>query len=189
MRIKKSSTDKSLSLWVLPLFFVIMSSYGISANADASSYPFKQDQPDTGSSIRHVIGTSSFPLDRRFQDLKTNERIDFLKDFPFLLPMDTPAYPVDSLKPLIVGLSKLRKDLVLANNGISPISRIGVSILVNVGLDGKAQSTSVISSTNNNLNALISSELSKISYVPGMCSGQPCVSDFKISVTVQQLSS
>ena len=142
----------------------------------AKSYELRRNEPEVGSNIRRVIGSTSIPLDRRISELPPQEQAEFRSSFKSLAPNDEPPFPVGDLKPLAVKLTQLQH--LLKING-------ELSLLVRIGPDGVAQSISVLKSPNDNLQKLVSLMLLDVQYQAPKCAGVPCEMEMPFTLVMQ----
>ena len=150
---------------------VLFSLYA-SIDAVAAPYGLKQTEPDTGTSIRRVIGSTSIPLDRGYADLNASELADLRAQIPALGPTDEPPFP-ESLRPLREHLSRIQHKRSF---------RAQLSLLVRVGADGSPLRLEVLDSSDDDIRDLVSKALMSARYKAAKCAGSACEMDLPFSL-------
>jgi len=133
--------------------------------ASAGTYGLKQTEPDTGTGIRRVVGSTSIPLDRGYADLNASELADLRAQFASLSASDEPPFPADGLRSLRELLSRLQHKLYF---------RVRLSLLVRVGPDGIARNVQVLESTDDDVRNVVALALMDARYKPAKCGGSAC---------------
>jgi len=145
--------------------------------ATAASYEVRQSRPDAGSNLRRVIGATSFPLDRTYEDMSEQERSDYRSAFKLASTADEPPHPVTTLKPLADHLARLQAMLQLTGE---------LLVTVHVGTDGSPKTVSVVKSPNPDFERLVVLTLMDARYSVPKCAGQACEMDLPFSVTLHR---
>lgn len=149
------------------------------AHAGAASFDIKQDEPETGSSLRQKIGTANVPLDRTYSQLNAAALQKVNESFPKLSAGDEPPFPETALKPLVSALSKLRFNV----QGV-----VHASLVATVSAAGQVQSVRLVEATDDSLTEVATQALARAKFKPARCGGSPCEMEFPLQIEVRGFS-
>ena len=145
----------------------------LSALADeqpGSRYSLKADLPDTGSSIRRDVVTSSrIPFDKRYSELTSEQRELLKRQYERMGNDDEPPFPVDGLGPIYKALAAAQKKLLVEGSMV---------LFVEVDRGGQATSVSVLRSPDPEMTRVAAAVLMLEKYKPAVCDGAPCKMQF-----------
>jgi len=138
-------------------------------------YSLKQDQPDTGTSIKRGIATGSVvPFDKRYSELTPEEQASVKSLYEGLGPNDEPPYPLNGLAPIYNVIAAGQQKLLVTGN---------VTLAVEVDNQGDATSVSVLRSADPEMVKFVASVLMLQKYKPAMCNGSPCTMQFPFRIS------
>jgi hypothetical protein len=126
----------------------------------------KDDETHTGSNIKEVLTTTSFPPDVGWKNMSPQMREQVKAWFPTLEEGDEPPYPEQGIKPVF----KLLREAARAYD----LYKGKIIILTTVEADGKASSASCIGDVDDKVRYFTSVAAMSQSYKPARCRGQPC---------------
>lgn len=149
------------------------------AQAGAASFDIKQDEPETGSSLRQKIGSANVPLDKTYGQLNASSLQKVHDSFPNLSTGDEPPFPEASLRPLVSVLSELRFNV----QGVAH-----ASLVVKVNAAGQVQSVTLKDANDDSLKEAAIQVLAQAKFKPARCGGSPCDMDFPLHIEVRGFS-
>ena len=149
------------------------------AQAGSASFDIKQDEPDTGSSLRQKIGSSNVPLDKSYGQLNAASLQRVRESFPDLSAGDEPPFPEGSLRPLARALSQLRFKFQGVNHA---------SLVAKVNAAGEVQAVTLKEADDDTLAELAMQMVARAKFKPARCSGSPCEMEFPLQVELRGAS-
>lgn len=141
-------------------------------------YSIKEDAPDTGSNIRRERIISSLPLDKRYSELTSEQRIAVKSQYEQMAEDDEPPFPVNGLGPVYKAISKIREYDARGRYGLGIDGPL--TLHIQVDSQGNATSASVYESPNPDITTSAAAIGMLTKYKPAVCGGQPCAMVFPI---------
>lgn len=154
-------------------------SSGVSAQSASPepSYSIKEANPQTGTSVRYPVVTSTLPLNKTYVQLTPEQQAVVRSNYVALHPLDEPPFPADGLGPLFAALQK----------GATALEAEGELILyVVVDRDGRPMTASLVKSPNPKFGEFAASVALLTTFKPGLCKGQPCVMEFPVRMSLSR---
>jgi hypothetical protein len=112
------------------------------------------------------------PLDKPYKELSAEQQQAVKFFYGPMAAGDEPPYPLRGLLPISRTLGEIPRQNVGTDAG-------DVSLLVQVGADGKARQVSIIESANVEFGRLAAIVLLKTEFKPALCKGAPCDMDYR----------
>jgi hypothetical protein len=135
----------------------------------ADRYAIREDGPMTGTNIVRAAVTWPVPINRRYEELTSEQREVVRDDYVTLGARDEPAYPLEGMTPILRELAKVAaQDL---DSGL-------LHLAVRVDASGHPLGVAVLASPNRNMEQAMGLALLDATYKPAKCDGKPCDGDF-----------
>jgi hypothetical protein len=135
----------------------------------ADLYALREDGPVTGTNIVRASVMWPVPINRRYEELTSEQRSLVRSDYVQLAPRDEPPYPAEGMAPLLRAVAKVQDQDF--ESGL-------LHLAVRVDASGHPLGIAVLASPNHSMEQAVALALLETQYKPGMCDGKPCDSDF-----------
>lgn len=138
----------------------------------AKTYYLK-GKPKLGSRFDTRIASSSIPFNKRYKDMSVKEQTIIRANYENMPVDETPPFPKK-------GTQAIYKPLIKFNQ--SSLSRGDLVAIAVIDESGIAQEVQIYAAPDNRIAQFLAALLFEIEYDPGMCSGQPCQTEYLIDV-------
>jgi hypothetical protein len=141
-------------------------------------YSLKQDQPDTGTSIKREIARGSvLPLDKAYGEMSPDEQSYVKSQYEQMALGDEPPFPTSGLRPIYKAIATGQQKLLVTGS---------MTLVVEVNDQGEATSVSVLRSPDPQMTKFAASVLMLQKYKPALCDGRPCAMQFPFRVVFEK---
>lgn len=154
--------------------FIVGLSIGSTCLAQESKpeYTIKEDQPPTGTRIRHNrLEMSEIALNQPYHKLSDRERAKVHSWWEAIPEGDEPPFPIKGLKPIYAGILKAQEVLAVEGKLI---------LIATVDTNGEVVQVKAISSPSQEMTEFAASLVGTTKFKPAVCSGKPCKMDFPL---------
>ena len=135
----------------------------------ADVYVIRDELPETGSNIPNDALTWPIPINRRYEELSTEQRRVVRDDYIKLGAHDEPPYPRDGMMPILSLVARIQ-----AKNAATGL----LHLVVRVNSKGEPEGVAALRSPDDAIAKAVASMLMMSSYKPALCDGNPCASEF-----------
>jgi len=140
------------------------------AQSVAPEYSVRELEPRTGSSIRRdLVFGSSIPINKKYQELSTEQKELLNQFYESMAPGDEPPFPAEGLKPIHQVLAKAQQKLLVTGE---------IILIATVAADGSVSQVKAIGSPSTELTNFVSALLLLTKFKPALCRGEPCKMDY-----------
>jgi hypothetical protein len=145
-----------------------------SAADDPKQYRLNEEQPLTGSMLKHSGATGNLPYDKRYEDMTPEQRALVKAAYEPMPDADEPPFPADGLGPMMKAFHK-------GANAYEPRGEIDMA--VEVGPDGVGRSVQIYKTTDDpKFTRFAAGLLMFTKYKPAVCGGRPCTMWYPLHV-------
>lgn len=155
---------------------LISALWAASASA-ADLYAVREDVPETGSNIQKATVYWRVPVDKRYEELSSDEVRLVRDDYERLGARDEPPYPRDGMTPILAEVARVQR----TNRGTG-----WLHLAVRIDARGAPQGVAVLASPDNAVAHGVSFALMKARYKPALCDGAPCAANYSFKYKLQQ---
>lgn len=136
---------------------------------DSSQHSIRQDEPETGTRLRRVTGTSALPLDRSYHELTPEQQAQVRARYEQMGEGDEPPYPLRGfgalMRPLVQAQQKIGDDGLLV-------------LFVDIDANGDATKVEVMQTPSSQIARIAAAIAMETKFKPALCRGQPCAMGF-----------
>lgn len=143
----------------------------------AQPYAVREDVPETGSNIQKATVYWLVPVDKRYEELSSDEARLVRDDYERLGARDEPPYPRDGMTPILTDLARIQR----TNRGSG-----WLHLAVRVDARGEPQGVAVLRSPDDAMAHGVAYALMKARYKPAKCDGAPCAGDYSFKYKLAQ---
>jgi hypothetical protein len=138
-------------------------------------YSVQEDVPETGSNITKRTVFWPIPVDKRYEELTSEERQVVRDEYVRLGARDEPPYPREGMTPILSEVARIQR----TNRGPGLLH-----LAVRVDARGEPQGVAILSTPDVPIAHGVSYALMKTRYKPAMCDGAPCAGDYSFKYKV-----
>jgi hypothetical protein len=124
---------------------------------------------DPASIWRYDARSTTIPINKRYDELTTDQKAVLAAQYVEMKPGDEPPYPKDGTQPIIQLLIKAQERL--NTTGM-------LYLIVTVGSDGRASTVKALGKPDSRMVDFASKLLLLTDFKPGSCAGSPCEMDY-----------
>lgn len=144
------------------------------AQTPSPEYSVRQDQPSTGTRIRHdLTGTTQVPVNLPYSKLSEADQNKVRGWYLDLRKEDEPPYPLGGLRDILVPITKGQQLLQATGD---------LFILATVGPHGVATKVEVFQSPSPEMTKGVANVLFNVRFKPASCGGVPCQMVFPVKL-------
>lgn len=138
------------------------------------TYALKQENADIGTNIKKdAVKNSLIPLDKKYEELSAEQKDIVKSQYENMPADDEPPFPIDGLGPIYRAIAKAQGKLAVEGP---------LTIFVEIGSDGIANSVSVYQSPNQQMTMAVATLLMRQKFKPALCQGQACKMQFPFRI-------
>jgi hypothetical protein len=157
----------NLARFITVLYVLVFSSLCF---AEAPKYGTKEAEPRTGSFIkRNLTLGSPIPINRRYDELTSEEKASILQYYEAMEPSDEPPFPSNGLQPIYDAIQKAQALMLVTGEML---------LFVMINAEGVATEVTAINSPSPDMTRFASSVLLLTKFKPALCKGQPCKMEY-----------
>lgn len=139
-----------------------------------SQYSIKEDDPPTGSAIRrNAVGSFSVPINKRYDELSSEERQALNRSYEHIDEGDEPPFPAEGLKPLLKAIYAIQGKLLVTGK---------LFLVADVEPDGHVSQVKAEGSPSAEMTKYAGAALMLTKFKPAVCKGRPCKMQFPLEM-------
>jgi len=147
------------------------------SQGEPPAFGIKEAEPRVGTNIlKHVSRGSALPINRRYDELTSEEKARLLGVYESMGPGDEPPFPADGLRPIHEAIQKAQQKLLVRGD---------LLMFATVDADGNVAAVKTMRSPDSDMTAFVAKVLFLTRFKPALCKGQPCRMDFPFSFHFQ----
>jgi hypothetical protein len=135
----------------------------------ADQYALREDAPVIGTNIVRAAVVWPVPINRRYEELSSEQRHIVRDDYVTLASGDEPPYPAEGMAAVLREVAKIQSQEMAS--GL-------LHLAVRVDASGHPRGIAVLASPSQAIEQSVAIALLDAAYKPGKCDGKPCDSDF-----------
>ncbi len=133
------------------------------------------DEPETGTRIRSIaVWSTRLPLNLSYEQLSPEDRALFHRHYEAMPPGDEPPYPLSGIRALIDPVRSAQQRRLAVGE---------LLLIATVDPQGVVTEVQIVGEADPTMAKVAARALAVAKFKPAVCSGQPCIGQFPLSLS------
>jgi hypothetical protein len=134
-----------------------------------NQYSIKRSDPEVGSNIRKDAVRWTFPLNKTWEQLTTDERARVRGSYISLAESDEPPFPLEGYAPLLKDVGRIQQKALVTGRAM---------LIARIDANGEPQTISVFETPDQDISKALAHAIMRTKFKPAICAGAPCAMDY-----------